>query len=57
MKDCPKCNGNGKARSGRECPACKGVGKVSQERFKELQIALKELYKLNRKRESNWSIV
>ncbi len=33
MKNCPKCNGTGTAKSGRNCPACKGEGKVSKETF------------------------
>lgn len=57
MKTCPKCNGNGIAKSGNNCPACNGKGQVSQQRFKELQSILKSVYKTNKERKSSWVIV
>ena len=56
MKECPKCNGTGTAKSGNNCPACKGQGKVSVERFAELQKIITEMYKKNKSRKSNWVI-
>ena len=57
MKKCPKCHGDGVAKSGRECPACNGEGKVSEQRLKELQRILKSVYKTNKERKSSWAIV
>ena len=57
MKNCPNCRGKGTAKTGRVCPACEGAKTVSEKRFKELQDALKQIYSINRNRESSWSIV
>lgn len=57
MEKCPKCRGNKTTKTGNKCPACDGVGEVSKTRFKELQNILKEIYRANHERKSDWSIV
>ena len=57
MKNCPKCKGQGTAKSGRDCPACQGQGQVSEERFKELHAILKGVYQANNERKNTWAII
>lgn len=50
MVECPKCNGNCKAQSGRNCPACNGNGKVTKEQATNIQSVMNKLNKGNRKK-------